>query len=761
MTSMQESPASSQSNAPRQSEVRSAWPIYLVAVVVAGLVAGVIGYSFVGESLVALGIPDPGPVTTFGLPFFRAAAWILSALSIGSFLFSSFYISPRENGPDNSRMSQAPLTVDGHIAARTGAVAALLFAVIGLVMVPMVLSDVSGTPFAQSLDPTSWAIALEQVATSQVWLVCSVIATVTGVAGLVFHRWGAQPVLLLGSVLMIVPLGMEGHAATGGAHDYGTNAYLWHLVFMAVWIGGLFALIAHGRRLGPDLQTAVRRYSTVALFSIVAVALSGVVSMVIRIQVTDLLTTRYGLIITAKIVGTIVLALFGFWHRQVTIPQLGNRNGAFLRLAIGEVMVMAAVAGIAVTMGRTPPPPPLDPDLSPMEIQLGYELFVEPSYFNVFGMWRFEVLYGVIAILLAIFYLLGVRSARRRGKEWKSSYTAWWLLGCVSLFVTVSSGIGMNMPASYSVHMLGHMVLSMVVPLFMAMGAPLTLVMTVWEPGDPGKPTPHDWAKSFCSTRFVDIITIPWVNLLQFLFVFYVMYLYIPLYELAISEHAGHVIMNAAFLVSGYFYFWELVGPDPVPHRRPASIRLVWLFISMPVHLFLGVYLMMLTVVMGQEFYLSLELPWNPDLLADQREGGGIAWALGSFPLTFVFILLFLEWRSDEKLHERVVDERLDAAAQRHATGAVTSDSGSSPATPVEESQGADAYAPRATGLVTLNDGRITQWSGAEADRVDDADETDTSDDLDAYNAMLRRYHEGRGSAVEDYYARQFRGKKQ
>ncbi|AWB82530.1 copper resistance protein [Corynebacterium yudongzhengii] len=734
-------------------KARPTWPLYLVAILVAALVGATISYSFVGDSLAALGIPDPGALTTYGLPFLRAAAWILAALSIGSFLFAAFFIDPRPL-PDGGRsLAEARLSVDGHIAARTGALSALAFAVVAAVMIPMTLSDISGTPFFQSLDPGSWALAIEQVATSQVWLVCTVIGAVVGIAGLILRTWGLQPVLFVGSVVMIIPLGMEGHAASGGAHDYGTNAYLWHLVFMAIWIGGLMALIAHGRRLGPGLPKAVRRYSKVALFSIIAVAISGVISMLIRIQITDLLTTRYGLIIFAKILGTVILALIGFWHRQVTMPQLGKKNSAFVRLAVGEVVVMAAIAGIAVTMGRTPPPP-LDPNLSPMEIQLGYELYEEPTLVNVFTMWRFEILYGTIALLLAGFYLAGVRVAKRRGQQWRTSWTIWWLVGCASLFITVSSGIGMYMPATYSMHMLAHMLLSMVVPLFLTMGAPLTLVMRVWDPGENGDFTPHDWAHALCHSRLVKVITTPWVNLLQFLVFFYVLYLYIPLYEVAISEHAGHVIMNGMFLVSGYFYFWELMGPDHIPDRRPAAIRLAWLVISMPVHLFLGVYLMMLTTVMGLEFYQSLELPWDPDLLQDQRVGGGIGWAFGSFPLTFVFLMLFFEWRREEKINERALDERLDAAERRHT----------------EHDQPAEATAPRgeepehkavavdssrtSSGILSLHGQRV---DNAETSADDEEAEDDISEDLDAYNAVLRRYHEGGGSMQGDYYGREFR----
>lgn len=137
-----------------QERVRPTWPLYLLFFAVAGAVGGTVAYSFLGESLAALGIPNPGIATTFGLPFFRAVGWMLAALSAGSFLFAAFLISPRLPGGDHDRLHQASLSVDGHLASRTGAVAAICFGLIALLMIPLVLSDVSGTALGVRGTPT-------------------------------------------------------------------------------------------------------------------------------------------------------------------------------------------------------------------------------------------------------------------------------------------------------------------------------------------------------------------------------------------------------------------------------------------------------------------------------------------------------------------------------------------------------------------------------------------------------------------------------
>ena len=201
---------------------------------------------FLADSLAALGIPDPGRMTTFGLPFFRAVAWMLMALAIGSFMSSAFLIYPAVPDKDNERLIKAGLTVDGHIAARTGAWAAVGAAVVSLIEVPLVMSDLTGTPLGQVLNPELMGMAVGQIATSQVWLLTAGIAALVAIMGFVARTWAGQVATFFLSLLLTVPLGMEGHSASGGDHDYGTNSLLLHLFFIMLWVGGLMGLIAHG-----------------------------------------------------------------------------------------------------------------------------------------------------------------------------------------------------------------------------------------------------------------------------------------------------------------------------------------------------------------------------------------------------------------------------------------------------------------------------------------------------------------------------------
>lgn len=697
---------------PRKSQVRGSWPLYLIVVAVAGIIGTIISWGFLAGNLAALGLPDPGPITTAGLPFFRAAGWIFASLATGSFLFSAFLISPKvpeqvppvaerktrrsffsapssmatgeeteadtaratevEDTPEaraaardretSARLRAAPLTVDGHLASRAGSIAAICFGLIGILMIPLVLSDVSGQPFSVAVQPAGWGMALEQVAEAVAWQWAAIFALITGVTGLFTRKWITQPLLFAGSILMIIPLGLEGHSASGGNHDYGTNSLLFHMFFLVLWVGGLLALLAHGRRLGPDLDLALERYSRIAFVSILVMSASGLINAGIRIQWSDWFTSNYGLLVVAKTAGVIILGLFGLLHRQRIIPRVkaaADNRGLFLRVAFVELLVMAAVTGVAISMGRTPPPAPENMDLSVMAIAVGWDLPREPTLSSVWTMWRFDLMMGSIAIIMAATYIWGLVKAHRRGVAWRHSRTAWFLLGCLSLGVTMSSGIGMAMPATFSMHMVAHMILSMVVPVFLVLGAPLSLLLATTDPGAPGRPGLREWVLVAVDNPLLKFLMHPGFNTIQFIVIFYILYM-TPFYETMISEHAGHLSMNFVFLISGYIYFWEMIGPDPTPEQRSTLGKLGWLVFSMPFHLFFGVYLMQLNVILGEAFYSRLELPWDIDLLADQKVGGGIAWASGSFPMAIVFGVLFNNLRKEDRKKEKEIDAKAE-----------------------------------------------------------------------------------------------------
>ncbi|CAN5756355.1 cytochrome c oxidase assembly protein [soil metagenome] len=631
------------------------WPILLGVGLLAGLTAAGLAALSLADALTATGLPDPGPVTTLGLPFVRAAGEVAAVVAVGSFLFAAFFVPPQQSGV---------LDAAGYRALRTGSVAAGVWTVCAALLVPLTISDVSGQPLRDHLNPmTMWSLA-GLVETAGAWRWTAILAAAVTLASIPVLRWSWTPVLTAASLVTLLPLGLTGHSSSGGSHDLATNSLLIHLGAASLWAGGLLALLAHALRNGRHADLAARRFSKVALWCFVAMALSGVINALVRMRPEDLFATRYGLLILVKIAALVLLGVLGWRQRRVGVAALQadpEARGPLIRLALTEAAIFGVTFGVAVALGRTPPPPPTVLNPSIPEVELGYDLAGPPTVGRLLFDWRFDLLLGTAAIVFALVYLAGVRRLRRRGDRWPVGRILGFLLGCLTLLVTTSSGIGRYMPAMFSVHMSAHMLLSMLVPILLVLGAPVTLALRALPAAGRGEaPGPREWLLAALHSRFSRLITNPFVATALFVVGFYGLY-FGGIFDAAAGSHAGHVAMNVHFLLSGYVFYWVVIGIDPTPRPIPSLGKLAMVFASLPLHAFFGVVLMGTQSVIAEGFYKSLQLPWHTDLLGDQKLGGGIAWSAGEVPLVVVMLALLIQWtRSDRR-----TATRLDRAADR------------------------------------------------------------------------------------------------
>ena len=632
----------------------AAWPVLIGVGVLAGAIAAGIGALSLADALTATGLPNPGAATTYGLPFVRAAGEIAAVLAAGSFLFAAFLVPPQTNGV---------LDAGGYRALRLGTAASAVWTVCAVLLVPLTVSDVSGQPLREHLNPVNVWSAASLIDTATAWRWTAFIAAAVTLASLPVLRWTWTPVLLAGALITLVPLGLTGHSSAGGAHDLATNSLLIHLIAGALWAGGLLALLAHVMRSGEHADLAARRFSALALWCFVAMAASGVVNALVRIQLPELVRSEYGWLVIGKFVALCVLGFIGWRQRRSGLAALSTdpeARGPLIRLALVEAAVFGATFGIAVGLGRTPPPPLLS-EPSPVEVAIGYDFAGPPTVARVLFDWRFDLIFGTAAIVMAVLYLLGVRRLRRRGDAWPMGRTLAWMCGCAVLLFTTSSGLGRYMPAMFSMHMVAHMLLSMLVPILLVLGGPVTLALRALPAAGRGEPPgPREWLLAALHSRVSRFLTNPIVATLVFVAGFYGLYLG-GVFDAAVSNHAAHVLMNVHFLLSGYLFYWVVIGIDPTPRQIPQLGKVAMVFASLPLHAFFGVVLMGMETVLGESFYRSLRLSWHTDLIGDQRLGGGIAWAAGEVPLVVVMIALLIQWRrSDQR-----TAKRLDRAADR------------------------------------------------------------------------------------------------
>ncbi len=625
-----------------------------VATAVAALVAPVVVGLSAAQALTLLGIPDPGPLTTYGLPAVRAIADLSAAVAVGSLLFAAFLTPPQRSGL---------LDVGGYRALHRAGIAALVWAGASALLVPLTLSDTTGQPVRSMLRPDQVWHAIAQVDIAGAWRTTAFMALALAVACRLALRWGWMPPLFGGAVLCLMPVALTGHSSSGGSHDVATNSLILHLVGMALWVGGLFAVLAYALRGGAHTGLAAHRFSLVATGAFVVVAVSGVINAWVRVPWDDLFTTTYGRLVIAKTLALCVLGVIGFIQRRIAVPALRKDprdRAALIRYAGVEALVFASTVGLAVGLGRTPPPD-LKQVPSPAEVELGYNLDGPPTAARLLFDWRFDLIFGTLAVVLAVLYLAGVRRLRARGDTWPAGRTAAWLCGCLVLLIATSSGVGRYAPAMFSVHMAQHMLLSMLAPILFALGGPVLLTLRALPPaGRDAAPGPREWVLAAVHNPVSRFMTQPAVATAFFVIGFYALYLG-GIFDSVLGSHGAHLAMNVHFLVSGYLFYWVVLGIDPKPRQVQPLTKVGMVFGSLPFHAFFGVALMSMTTVLGSWFYRSLGITWNTDLLGDQRTGGGLAWASGEIPLVLVMLALLIQWsRSDDRMAKRI-----DRAAER------------------------------------------------------------------------------------------------
>lgn len=279
--------------------------------------------------------------------------------------------------------------------------------------------------------------------------------------------------------------------------------------------------------------------------------------------------------------------------------------------------------------------------------------------------WSFEPIPIVLTAWLGGFYLMGVRTLRARGDAWSPWRTvSFVLLGLGSFVFATSSGLGTYDTTLISVHMVQHMVLSMVVPLALALGAPVTLALRTLPAA------PRRWLLAVLHSRFARVLTFPPLVLALYILSPWALY-FSGWYPLTLESTYWHEAMHLHLVLVGAMFFWPLMGIDPVPGRVSHPFRVGIVVLTLPFHAFLGVTIMGQDTLIAAEHYLALrEGPmgaWLPDAMDDQHLAGGILWGSGDLVGLVFFGVLFTQWVRSSMAEARREDRRLDRLDAREA----------------------------------------------------------------------------------------------
>ncbi|MEV4737087.1 MULTISPECIES: cytochrome c oxidase assembly protein [unclassified Microbacterium] len=609
----------------------------------AGLVAVIVALALGGGAAPLL-LQDPGPFVRWAIPVVKLVMNIAAAAMLGSLVLALFALKAEDK----------PFEV----ALNTASVGAAVFTVsAGISAFLTFMAAFNPQLSAEREFGTQLGRFLLQVPLGQSWLITTIMGAVITVLVFAWRTWTPTLITAVLAAASFLPLATQGHSGELSGHNVAVNSILLHTIGAAVWLGGLLLVVILRDRSGIGTAALVSRYSSLAIAAFAVVAVSGVARSVVALGDISQLMTPYGGILIAKVVLLVGMGLFGAWYRLRLIPRLNGPAAArwFWMLVLGEIALMGLASGAAAALARTPPPTGEEAAFvqTPAENLTRSPLPPEFTIDRWFTAWDIDILWLVAAGFGLFLYIAGVVRLARRGDRWPIHRTVFWVLGLLMLVWVTCGPINAYQEYLFSVHMLGHMMLSMAIPLLLVSGAPVTLALRAIHKRDDGTRGGREWIMWAVHSPFAKVVTHPFVAAAIFIVSLWAFY-FTDLVRWSMYEHLGHEWMVAHFLISGYLFVMSLVGADPVPYRLPYPGRLITLIAVMAMHAFFGVAMMMQEGLMVADWFGSMGREWGPTPMEDQYIGGGVAWSIGEIPTLILAITVAIQWsRSDTRLQKR------------------------------------------------------------------------------------------------------------
>lgn len=623
--------------------------VAVVVVLVVVLVSG-------PAPLVALGGSDPGVLLRIMTPLVRLVADAAAVVCVGSLVFAVAFTLPREasvhhSGPQSSgelsgRAWSAVLTAGRW--AWVWAAAALLQVVLGFALSTGGLDRVVRL-LRSAPSPVAILSALAAGEEPLAWLLTAVLAAVLAVVARTVLRWTSAVAVLALAVAAVLPPLATGHSSSQAGHDLAVPALWIHVIAAVVWLGVLVALVRPSWRSGSGAAPAAAvdvRYARLALWCWALIAASGVVDAAVLLSSpVALVTTPYGWTVLATAVLTLGVGELG--RRWRGVRGRGSVRGRGRSLVGGELLLLVLTAGLSVAATVLVPPAWQRPTTA-LQTLLGYDLAGPPTVARLLLDWRPDLVLAPAAVLGVVAYLRATRRLRAAGEAWPLGRTVAWVAGAVVLLVTTSSGVGRYAAAMFSVHIAEHMVVSMLVPMLLVLGAPVVLLRRVRTSTTPGTlPGAADAVDALAGSWAGRLVARPIPVWAAFVVTPFAIYL-TGLFDAAMRFRWAETLLDVATLAIGVAFARVTVG---VAGPRPIWARLGLLLAAMPFGAVFAVVLATLRSVVGDgpagaNMYSSLALPWTAGrLLADQHVAAAIALGFGE-----VFLLLpigVLLWRWD------------------------------------------------------------------------------------------------------------------
>ena len=559
------------------------------------------------------------------------------------------------------------LDINGKVAQtnfelrKLAAVTSLIWMISNLLFIIFTLANILNASVSEVLQPNILRSFLLQIPLGQYLFTQLLLSILISLIVPRFNSIGTGTFLLLATLLAIVIPVFQSHSASSGSHSMAIGSLAIHVIALALWVGGVFALAF----LTPESRAhAVPRFSALALWAAIAVVISGSVNAFIRLDFKEAWNSSYAYLVIAKVFLTAGLIVIGYLHRK-NLKKLSEIKGSkFLQLILAEVVIMTVTLAIGSLLASSQPPVRESGLSADRALSIvGVKMPPAPNLSRIFfGYEPDALMIGLLVIAVAL-YIKGVIVLTKRGDKWPIGRTISFAIGISAVDFATSGGLGLYAHFSFSWHMVAHMTIGMIAPIAIVLGAPITLALRTLPQGRNSEERGvRGTLLSVLHSRYSSIIVNPVGALIIFDGSLFLLY-FTSLFGKLMNTHAGHLFMNIHFLLAGFLFFHVIIGIDPNPKRPPFLARIVTLLAAMSIHAFFSVALMSSSTLIDSGYFASLQTPWVADLLADQNKGGAIGWAMGEIPILIALIATFIMWTRDDARETR----RIDRSAERMA----------------------------------------------------------------------------------------------
>ena len=621
---------------------RIAGPAVLLLVgFVSLLVALVIG----GGANAAL-IADPGALVRFGLPIARLVVDLSAAAAIGGLALATVGLS--RTAPEWNRAIDVAAGAAG--VWTVASAVTTFFTFLSVAGSKVSLDDQFGQSMGVFLTGTDLGLA---------WLVTVLVAAVVTVLCFAVRSRGMVALTAGISLIGLLPLAQQGHAAGTASHDAAVTALGLHLVGAALWVGGLVLLVLLRPVIAGDrLALVVGRYSSIALGCFVLVAVSGVASAQIRVGAFSNLFTAYGVLVLVKTAAIVALGVLGVVQRRRAIRSLTEapaRRRPFWTLIVVELAVMGVASGFAAALGRTATP--VDQialskttDPSPAEILTDDTLPHAPGAWGWLTMWNIDLFWLMAAVLLAAAYVAGVVRLRRGGVRWPVGRTVAAGIALVSLVVATSGSLHTYDRFLVSANVGAHLLLGLVVPALVWAAAPVQLIRAAVHPRDDDSTGVREWTGVLLDNAAVRYLVQPFPAIV-FLAALWWAFFATDAVHWSVSDSTGRTVFDAVFLLVGLLAVPTLLTPVAAGARRAslsaALVRIVGAVVVAAGLVSLGIAMRGPLGLLQASWFGAMGRMWGPDPLVDQAHAGVVLVVSGVVVMVAVVVVVLLHLRRD------------------------------------------------------------------------------------------------------------------